>query len=543
MLIFKKKMKMKKTQIKLLSIAAFFLILFSTSCTNDLNQVPEGSNQQSDEELFSNPDSYKQFLAKLYAGLATTGQDGPAGAPDISGIDEGFSQYLRGYWNMQELTTDEAIISWNDATIKDFHNHSWSSLDVFINATFNRLAFQVNASNEFLRQTTDAKLDSRGVTGQLREDIKNFRAEARFLRAYTYWNLVDLFGGASIETEESSTEYHVPTYASREEIFNFVETELTDLVNDLKEPNSNEKYRVDKAAAWMLHAKLLMNAQVYVGTDRYADAKTLINKVITETSYSTHSNYQQLFFADNDSNGAQNEFIFTIAFDGINTQTYGGTTYLTHAPVGGTMNVSDFGINGGWAGLRTTSAFVNKFAGMTNDSRGNFYTSGQTLEISNVGSFNDGYAIQKFRNIDINGNPGSDATGDFVDIDFPVFRLADAYLMLAECELRTGSSVSQMSVNNINSLRQRAYGNSSGNVTSSQVNLNFILDERARELHWEGHRRTDLIRFGKFTGSSYVWPWKGGVASGAPTSAYRNLFPIPSLALSTNPNLQQNPGY
>jgi hypothetical protein len=542
MLIFKKT-KMKRTQIKLLSIVAFFLIILSTSCTDELNQVPESSNQQSDEELFSNPDSYKQFLAKLYAGLATTGQEGPAGAADISGIDEGFSQYLRGYWQMQELTTDEAIIGWNDQTIKDFHNHSWTSLDVFINATFNRLAFQVNACNEFLRQTTDAKLDSRSVSGPLREEIKNFRAEARFLRAYSYWNLVDLFGGASIETEESSTEYHIPTYASRAEIFTFVETELTNLVADLKAPNSNEKYRVDKAAAWMLHAKLLMNAQIYVGTDRYADAKILINKVLTEATYSTHSSYEQLFFADNDSNGAQNEFIFSIAFDGINTKTYGGTTYLTHAPVGGSMSAASFGINGGWAGIRTTSAFVNKFPGSGNDARGNFYTAGQTLEIASVGTFTDGYAIQKFRNVDINGNQGSDATGDFVDIDFPVFRLADAYLMFAECELRAGGSVSQASVDNINDLRVRAYGDTSGNVSAGQINLSFILDERARELHWEGHRRTDLIRFGKFTGSSYIWPWKGGVPSGAPTSSYRNLFPIPSSALSTNPNLQQNPGY
>ncbi len=534
---------MKRTKIKLLSIAAFFLIILGTSCTDDLNQVPESSNQQSDEELFSNPDSYKQFLAKLYAGLATTGQEGPAGAADISGIDEGFSQYLRGYWQMQELTTDEAIIAWNDQTIKDFHNHSWTSLDVFINATFNRLAFQVNACNEFLRQTTDEKLDSRGVTGALRDEIKTFRAEARFLRAYSYWNLVDLFGGASIETEESSTEYHVPTYASRAEIFQYVETELADLVNDLKTPNSNEKYRVDKAAAWMLHAKLLMNAQVYIGTDRYVDAKALVSKVINETTYSTHSNYEQLFFADNDLNGAEKEFIFSIAFDGINTKTFGGTTYLTHAPVGGSMPAASFGINGGWAGIRTTSAFVNKFPSSGNDVRGNFYTTGQTLEIASVGTFTDGYAIQKFRNIDVNGNPGSDASGDFVDIDFPVFRLADAYLMLAECELRTGGSVSQATVDNINDLRVRAYGDTSGNISAGQINLNFILDERARELHWEGHRRTDLIRFGKFTGSSYIWPWKGGVATGAPTSAFRNLFPIPSSALSTNPNLQQNPGY
>jgi hypothetical protein len=158
-----------------------------------------------------------------------------------------------------------------------------------------------------------------------------------------------------------------------------------------------------------------------------------------------------------------------------------------------------------------------------------------------VADFNDGYAIEKFRNVDVNGNAGSDATGDFVDTDFPVFRLADAYLMYAEISLRGGGGDNGTALSYVNMLRTRAYGNNNGNVSS--INLNFILDERARELHWEGHRRTDLIRFGRFTGGSYIWPWKGNVPNGSPTAAFRNIFPIPALALNGNPNLIQNAGY
>ena len=307
----------------------------------------------------------------------------------------------------------------------------------------------------------------------------------------------------------------------------------------MKEPRTNEAYRVDKAAAWMLQAKLYMNSKVYIGTDKYAEALPLINNVIA-SSYALHSNYNQLFLADNDKNGAQNEIIFAIAFDGLHTQTYGGTTFLTHAPVGGSMPVEEFGISGGWAGIRTTAAFVDKFDVNTTDARGQFYTDGQTKEIVNMGNFNDGYAVQKFRNVDVNGVRGSDKSGTFSDADFPIFRLADAYLMYAECAVRGAGGNLATATGYVNALRSRAKGVT---VTSGELTLNFILDERARELHWEGHRRTDLIRFGRFSGGSYLWPWKGNVAGGAPTQAFRDLFPIPANALSSNQNLQQNPGY
>nr|WP_315134423.1 RagB/SusD family nutrient uptake outer membrane protein [uncultured Flavobacterium sp.] len=531
---------MKKIQIKLLGISLLLLVMLFPSCTDDLNQAPESTNAIPGEEFFTDAASYKQNLAKLYAGFAVSGQEGPAGKPDISGIDEGESQYIRGFWLMQELTTDEAVIGWNDGTIKDLHYQTWTPLDRFITATFARFSFQIVNCNEFLRQTTDEKLAARGLDAALITEIKTYRAEARFLRALTYWHLIDMFGGGSLVTENSPSSFYYPEYATRAELYKFVDDELTAITPELKTPKSNEAYRVDQAAAWMLQAKLYMNSQVYIGTDNYAAAVPLINKVIS-SGYAIHDNYNELFLADNDKNGAQNEFIFAIAFDGLHTQTFGGTTFLTHAPVGGSMPVDAFGISGGWAGIRTTAAFVDKFSDNTSDARGQFYTDGQTKEIVDIGSFTNGYAVQKFRNVDVNGVMGTDKSGTFSDSDFPIFRLADAYLMYAECAVRgAGGATKALAKTYVDALRTRA---NTSTVLEGTLTLDFILDERSRELHWEGQRRTDLIRFGKFTGGSYVWPWKGNVSGGAPTQSYRNLFPIPATALSSNQKLQQNPGY
>ena len=530
---------MKKTQIKFLGISLLMMVFLFPSCTNDLNQVPDSKNAVSGDQFFTDAASYKQNLAKLYAGFATSGQSGPSGSPDISGIDEGESQYIRGFWLLQELSTDEAIIAWNDGTIKDIHSQTWTPLDRFVTAVFARYSFQIVNCNEFLRQTTDAKLTARGVDATLKAEITTYRAEARFLRAMTYWHLLDMFGAGSLVTEDSPSTFFYPDYATRAELYKFVDDELTAITPLLKAPRTNEAFRVDQAAAWMLQANLYMNAKVYTGTEQYTKALPLITK-ITGSTYRLHTNYNQLFLADNDKNGAQNEFIFAIAFDGLRTQTYGGTTFLTHAPVGGSMNAAEFGINGGWGGIRTTSAFVNKFDPNTSDRRAQFYTSGQSKEIVTVGSFTDGYAIQKFRNVTVNGVQGSDKAGNFSDADFPIFRLADAYLMYAECVVRGAGGSLVTATDYINALRLRANG---ATIAQGDLNLNFILDERARELHWEGHRRTDLIRFGKFSGGSYLWPWKGNVAAGSPTQSFRDLFPIPATALSSNNKLKQNPGY
>jgi hypothetical protein len=150
--------------------------------------------------------------------------------------------------------------------------------------------------------------------------------------------------------------------------------------------------------------------------------------------------------------------------------------------------------------------------------------------------------VRKFVNIRSDSLPISDSKKDFSDIDFPVFRLSEMYLIYAEAALRGGGDLVK-ALRYVNNIRERAYGNTSGNIGSTQLNLDFILDERGRELYWEGHRRTDLIRYKKFTTASYLWPWKGGVANGTSVDDKYNIFPIPAANRTTNTNLTQNIGY
>jgi hypothetical protein len=727
----------------------FFLIFAGmsfvmASCTKDLDTVPIDKDVVTSAQVYENPKAYKQILAKIYAGLAVSGQQGPSGMPDISGIDEGFGQYLRGYWYHQELTTDEAIIGWNDQTIKDFHWQTWGAGDVFISAFYYRIFYQITLCNEFIRETTDAKLDERNVTGSLRTDIEHYRAEARFMRALSYYHALDMFGTVPFVTENDPVGSFFPPQISRQDLFEYIESELLEIEPLMIDARQNEYGRADKAAVWMLLAKLYLNSEVYTGVKHYDEVVTYTQRII-DAGYSLEPNYEYLFMADNDHN---NEVIFSINFDGLRTQTWGGTTFLVHAAIGGKMDPMQYGVNGGWGGTRATKAFVYKFypdatsslrvspnpnkklkkadypviyvpgsyqdwdptntetvlasklsdntyegylyfptantefkfttgpnwdvnygdvgadgtlelegdnivaaepgyykinvdmnaltytiektdwgiigdatpggwdsdqmmtydptsklwtitldltAGSfkfrannawdinlgdtgadgildyggdnilitqsgtymislklgipdytyviertSYDHRAMFFTDGQSLEIDNIEDFTNGWAVTKWKNIKRDGTPGSDL--NYVDTDFPMFRLADAYLMYAEAVLRgaTNGSLSD-ALNYVNEVRKRAYGGeTSGNITASQLTLDFILDERARELYWEGHRRTDLIRFGQFTDGSYVWPWKGKVPDGTKTSPHLNLFPIPSSDLGANPNLKQN---
>ncbi|MBC7884541.1 MAG: RagB/SusD family nutrient uptake outer membrane protein [Saprospiraceae bacterium] len=179
------------------------------------------------------------------------------------------------------------------------------------------------------------------------------------------------------------------------------------------------------------------------------------------------------------------------------------------------------------------------------DRRGIFGTNGQILDINtreDIAIFNNGYAVLKFKNITSDGQSGSNV--EFPDTDFPMFRLADAYLMAAEAILRGASGASKAkAVDYVNIVRTRAYSGAAGNITESDLNLDYILDERARELYWECHRRTDLVRFNKFTTADYLWAWKGGVSQGQAVDSRFNIFPIPSADISANPKLVQNPGY
>ncbi|MCL5028658.1 MAG: RagB/SusD family nutrient uptake outer membrane protein [Bacteroidetes bacterium] len=534
------------TFLTLLIIMVTFLL---SSCTKDLNVNPIDPNINTANNVFKDPAAYKRALAKLYASFAISGQTGGGGGnPDIQGIDENFGNYLRQYWDLQELPTDEAIMAWDDATIKDFHWQSWSPNDVFIAALYSRIFYTITICNEFIRNA-DKGLGS--ASGTFLTDLTHYKAEARFLRALAYWHAIDMFGNVPFITEADLPGAFFPKRITRANLFNYIESELKSIENDLVPARQNEYARADRGADWFLLAELYMNAKVYTGTERYSDALTYLNKVIA-AGYSLDPDYAHLFDADNNTSP---EIIFPIAFDGQNTQQYGGMTFIIHALNGDGMPLN--GIDGGWGGIRTIKDFVTKFNVTQNDFNSNpqyqgtdkramfyFDPSSWQWDITNVGTFTQGIGVDKFKNVTANGGPAPDAHATFVSTDFPMFRLADAYLLYAEAVLRggTGGDIGT-AVNYINAIRKRAYGNNSADISASDLTLNFILDERGRELYWEGHRRTDLIRFGQFTNGSYVWEWKGNAPNGIQTASYRDLYPIPINDLNANPNLVQNPGY
>lgn len=551
---------MKQQSLLKVTMAASVIILGMSACTKKLDLVP--TNAITAQSVYSTPAGYKQALAKCYAAFALTGNSGGTGSPDIPTeiiSDEGNSDFLRLYWNMQELTTDEAGWSWqNDAGIKGLHEMNWSSINPIVDGLYYRAFFQITLCNDFIRQAADATINGKGFSSADVADIKKYRAEARFLRAYQYWVLMDAYANPPFVDENLQIGTDLPKQISRADLFKYIKTELEAIDADLPDPKTNEYARADKAAAWALLARMYLNAAVYLGQpgqplsdaaaqQYYTDAITYCNK-ITSAGYNLHPNYRELMLADNNLN--TDEFIFVIAYDGTYTQDWGGTTYLTHGPAAIPASIS--GTSGTWGGLRTTQNFVGLFtdpSGAT-DKRAEFYTSGQNLDMNGLYTSTDGYSVTKYRNLTRTGGPAphADPGGNWVDIDFPIFRLGEIYLTYAEAVLRggTGGDIGT-ALGYINKLRGRAYANdpnsTSGNITGGQLTKDFILDERGRELYWEALRRTDLIRYGKFTTTNYLWAWKGGVSGGAQVQDKYNIFPIPTTDLSSNPNLVQNSGY
>lgn len=526
--------------------AVAVLLLILLSACNKLDLAP--TNDLTAEKVYSTPLGYKQALAKVYGAFALTG-NATTGQQDIPVEiikDEGNSDFLRLYWNLQELTTDEAAWSWqNDAGIQGLHELSWSSINSIINGLYYRSYFQITLCNDFIRQSSDDNLSKRGISGADADNIRKFRAEARFIRAYQYWVLMDLYGNPAFATEDTKiASKDFPKRIVRADLFKYIESELLAIENELAAPKANEYGRADRAAAWALLSRLYLNASVYTGTAKYTEAITYSNKIIS-AGYTLHSKYRDLTIADNHLN--TDEFILTINYDGTSTQNFGGTTYLMHGPANVPADVS--GSNGDWGGLRCTQQFVNLFADKTGntDSRAQFHVAGQNLEMNELYAETEGYSTTKYRNKTRTGAPApnQDAAKDFSDIDFPLFRLGEVYLNYAEAVLRGGTGGDMgTALGYINALRTRAYnGSTSGNISLSAMNLDFILDERGRELYYEAVRRTDLIRFGKFTTGAYLWAWKGGVKAGTSVADKYNLFPLPPTDLSANPNLIQNPGY
>lgn len=531
------------------TVFAFVAVATVASCAKKLDLNP--TNDLTPDKVYATAGGYKSVLAKIYGGLASGGNQGPAGQPDISGgLDEGSQiAFIRPFFNLQELPTDEAVVAWNDQTIHDYHNLSFTPADPFLKGVYARPMYNITLANEYLRFSTDAAVASHGITGADATNIKSSRAEVRFLRAFNYWLMLDLFGKSTFVTEADNVGGALPSEIKRPALFNYIAGELKAIDGDLAPVKTIEYGRVGQGTAWALLARLYLNDSVYTGTSHYDSAIYYSSKVIAG-GYSLQPDYAKLFMADNDKQ--KNEFIFAIPNDGLHTQGYGNTTFFAHA-ASGDEATSDYGVTGGgWYGYRATAGLVNLFADKSGatDKRAMFTTSkygtgAAQLEIADISNFDQGPHVKKYVNKRSDGAAVSDPAGYFADIDFPVFRLPEMYLIYAEATLRggTGGNVAT-ALTYLNLIRARAYGGTaSGQLTLGDLSLKFILDERGRELYWEGHRRTDLVRYGLLTTGTYLWPWKGGVSSGTAVNDRYNLFPIPTSVLSSNPNLTQNAGY
>lgn len=524
-----------------LKISGVLLALFFiTACHKRLDKFP--ANTLTSEQVYKDELGYKRVLARVYGSMVLTSQNAPAtggfGNGDVKGVDEGFSDFFRNYWHFQDMSTDMAKWKYADDGFYDIQFNKWNAANAQVEALYGRCMLVITFANEFLRESTDAKLSERGINAA---NIKPMRAEARFVRAYMYWVLMDLFGSPGFVVETDPIGTFTPPQITRANLFTYIENELKAVDADLPAPRTNEYGRADKAAAWAILARMYLNATVYINTPKYAEAMTYSKKVI-DAGYSLLPKYEWLFMADNDINNT--EAIWTLNYDGLKSQSYGGATFIINGTCSGGSALAELNGLGGWGAMRATEKIPVLFPDFTGtiDQRSLWYTPGQTLEMDDFFEYQYGFPTTKFKNRKRNGALGNDPNRTFADIDIPVARLAEMYLTYAEAAKRANdvAAIAQ-GVTYINLLRQRAYGNNLGNI--SVYDLDFILDERARELYWEGFRRIDLIRYNLYAEGTYLWPWKGGLRNGTAFDPIRKLLPLPSKQLAANPKLKQNPGY
>ncbi len=535
-----------------LSVMAFF-----TSCVGDLDVKPIDPNLDFESDVFTDITGYERVLGKIYAGYHVAGQKGDDNESDVSTIpDGGMSSYLRNYWNLQTLPTGEAMNAWGDGGLVPLQNGSWSADNQFVAGMFYRLFYMVALTNHFMEQSAGAKLDERGQS-ELKDDLAPMRAEARLVRAISYYHGLDFFRKLPIITEASNEAY--PTPVSETELFNFIISELNDVENQLPEAGMAQYGRMDKGTVWMVKAKMYLNAFAFTGTENPVDGVNSLNEVVElttkiNTAYTLNADWLQLFSSDN--NNASG-IIFAVPLHPENTKGFSATQYVISAGSNGAL-ADHVGIAGAgaWGGNHATREIYDWFQdepagdmrGFTvdltageelNDHRATLVIS-KSLEMGNPLDFTQGVNVTKFRNKNADGTSNGFKETYFVNTDWPMFRLADSYLMYAEAVLRGGSGNMATAVELVNKLRERAYGDKSGDVSS--INLDFILEERGREFYWEGYRRQDLNRWNKFTSGATgdLWPWKGGVANGRGLAPHRAFYPIPSSELAANPNAKQN---
>lgn len=571
---------MKKIYSKLIPLAAALAAAAGlSSCIGDLDTVPLNPYDRVPETAYGKDEAgYLNGLAKIYFQFVSND------TRDLQVSDGGAAELIRAFWSVQETTTDEAKCAWEaDAWVRSLNTDTWTEAQNDATyAVYIRTLQGISYVNEYLRQTTDSKLDERGVDDAVRAKVAQFRAEARFLRAYFYWMAIDAFGNVPFVTEDSPFGTGVyPEQGTRQELFDYCIGELEDLISPQSAmPEARTNYpRADKGSVKGLLARMYLNAEVYSGTAMWQEARDMAKDIIDNLGYELADNYPDLFRGDNGENpDARKEFLFAAAYDAEQTQSYGGTTYLTLAAIaaediaqvpvfedeeGNPLDEETMltfypnGVNNGWAGIRVPYEFVSRYFNVRNadygtgeyeceDKRGAegmFYIKGREESMDGaLYKFTNGWSCLKFNNAPHDRNPlywGEEAASKaYSDIDFPLIRLGEIYLIYAEACLRTHST--DDAIPYLQDLAERA----GVEGPASSYTEDWILQERARELYWEGHRRTDLIRFGKFHSGDFLWPYKGGDSfNGQSFERYKTLFALPLTDLAANPTLKQNEGY
>ncbi len=523
---------------KTLKYSLLILTIFGLSaCIDDLNQYP--NIEETSESVYSDPSNYISALAKCYASFVTAGQGKGGENPDLSS-NNGFD-YMRCYFNVQEAGTDELGSTWIEGdNIGNLTFLTWDANDPWVADMYYRSYYTISLCNEFLKNSTDSKISRFSESEKAK--IKRYRAEARFLRALAYFHAMDLFHNIPFADESLIGSSTLPQRWLAADIFDFIERELIECSADMPDAANCEYGHAPRAAAWMLLARMYLNAPVYNAGNRYPDCKIFSKKVIDE-GYAIEPDYYKLFNADNHKRvGPGKEIIFPLVVDSRYVVTWGATTYMICGQVDTDYGpaASTVGCTSAWSMFRIRGEVPALF-NLNNDERAMFYTQGQNQYMNGgVTDRTGGYFVTKWSNLRDDGTVASNTSTDGVDTDFPLFRLADAYLMYAEASARTNTDLST-ALGYVNELRTHR---NAATVTESQltattngIQYKFFLDERARELYWECVRRTDLIRFGCFTTEKYIWQWKGGVRDGKAIDSRYNIYPIPASELSANPNL------
>lgn len=539
---------------KLIYIIASVLL---ASCVNDLDTLPLNKTEPVSEYVYGKDENaYLSGLGRLYFQFVTND------LTDLQQMDGGASEIIRAFWSVQETTTDEAKCSWeNDAWVRALNTNTWSETqNDAVYAVYVRTLQGIALVNEYLRQTAPERLEARGVSADLARKIDSFRDEARFIRAYLYWMAIDCFGSVPFTTEKSPFGgAYFPQQASRADIFDFCVNELTYLMSDESDmPLSRSNYpRADKGSAAGLLARMYLNSKVYTGVERWAEAKAVCEGIFG-MGYTLCPDYAALFRGDNGENlQARGEMLWTVDYNAEKTQSYGGSSYILSATLASTDITDESRPNGqrnGWAGLRVPYEFVSRYFDVSGqdyltgaydvaDKRGEvFYIKGRQESMENaLYSFMNGWSCLKFNNIPFGQTNESylpqSALKSFADVDYPMIRLGEIYLIYAEACMHLGAE--GMALPKLRELSSRA-----GVEPPQQISQEFLVAERARELMWEAHRRTDLIRYGLFHTDAYRWPYKGGDSyAGQSFPEYKCIFPIPPTELATNDKLVQNPGY